>query len=282
MIETINDPAVREVACPRAGSGAVTVTRGGGGSVVTRACAASPLRLLMPKNSGSAAWIYTSSYGGGLVGGDSIELDVDIGDGASCFMSTQASTKVYRSPMGTASRLTARVGHGGLLVIAPDPVVCFRASRFVQVQRFHLAADASLVFVDWLTSGRRAFGERWVFHEYTTRLEIHVGGRLLVYDPIALRAADIDIAARMGRFNVLGLVVLLGPRVSSHAAEIAARVRNTPLVRHADQIVSAAGVGDGCLMRIAGTSFEDVARTVGGWLDCLPGLLGDDPRARKW
>src|SRR4029453_17248052 len=66
----------------RAGEGALAVAHSGVRSVVTRARAASPLRLLMPKNDGTAAWVYTSTFGGGLVGGDCIDLDVDIGAGA--------------------------------------------------------------------------------------------------------------------------------------------------------------------------------------------------------
>jgi urease accessory protein len=265
-----------------AGTGALAVVSDGTRSVVTKAFAGSPLRLLMPKNDGSAAWVYTSTFGGGLVGGDRIDLEVEVARDAVCFLSTQASTKVYRSATGAESRLSARVAPGGLLAIVPDPVVCFRASRFRQAQQFDLSPEASLVFVDWVTSGRRASGERWLFHEYTTCVDIRIGGRVLVHDPIALRAAEIDVSARMGRFDVLGLVVMLGPKLSVYAADVASQIQRTALGTRADHIESAAPVGDGYLFRIAGTSFEGVARTVAGWLDCLPHLLGDDPRARKW
>ena len=264
------------------GRGVLAVAHHGAGSVVTSARASSPLRLLLPKNRGAAAWVFTSTYGGGLVGGDRIALDVDVGPGAACFVSTQASTKVYRSPSVAESRLAARVAREGFLAIVPDPVVCFRASRFRQTQRIDLAGDSSLVFVDWVTSGRRAAGERWAFHEYATRLDVRVDGRLLVRDALALRAADIDVSARMGRFDVLALVVLQGPRVRGAAEDIAGRVDGHPLSRRANQIMSAARVGDGCVLRIAGTSVEEVARTLRDWLGFLPGDLGDDPWARKW
>src|SRR5687768_4572798 len=87
------------------GRGRLRVVRAGGRSVVTRAYATSPLRLLTPANHGSAAWIYTSSYGGGFVDGDRVELDVEVAEGAAAFVSTQAATKVYRSPNGTSCGL---------------------------------------------------------------------------------------------------------------------------------------------------------------------------------
>jgi urease accessory protein len=179
-------------------------------SRVSAAYAASPLRLLTPANHGHAAWVYTSSYGGGLVDGDAIVLDVDVGAGASAFVSTQASTKVYKSPRGTSSELRARVGEDGLLVVAPDPVVCFAASRYRQVQRFDLAPGAALVAVDWMSSGRRASGERWVFDAYDARLSVRLDGQLLVHDRLRLTAEDGALAARMGRFEVLAILVIAG------------------------------------------------------------------------
>jgi urease accessory protein len=178
--------------------------------VVSHAYATSPLRLLMPRNHGHAAWIYTSSFGGGLVDGDRIVMDLTIAEGASAFLSTQAATKVYRSPChGTSAELRARVGAGGLLVAAPDPVVCFAAARYRQVQCFDLEPDAALVAIDWLSSGRWAAGERWAFREYLAQLSVRVEGKLVVHDVLGLRAEDGDLGARMGRFEVMAIAVLI-------------------------------------------------------------------------
>src|SRR4029078_10544110 len=85
------------------GSARIAVVRSGAKSVVSRAYVSSPLRLLTPANHGHGAWLYTSSFGGGFVDGDHIVMDVDVGRGATAFISTQASTKIYRSPAGTSS-----------------------------------------------------------------------------------------------------------------------------------------------------------------------------------
>src|SRR5690349_16152460 len=94
-------------------------------SVVTEAFASSPLRLLLPKNHGRAASVFASSFGGGMVDGDSVSIDLDVDAGVAAFLATQASTKVYRSARGAREGLRARVVEGVLLVVMPDPVVCF-------------------------------------------------------------------------------------------------------------------------------------------------------------
>lgn len=283
------EPSSRHDAGPHVpGRGVVSVEAWDGRSVVTRAYATSPLRLLMPRNHGRGAWIYTSSYGGGLVDGDAIDVDVDVRPDACAWLSTQASTKVYRSRLGTSTTLAARVGERGLLVAAPDPVVCYAASRYRQSQHFELASTASLIVVDWVTSGRRASGERWVFDEYTSRVEARVDSTLVVYDRVVLRGEDGNLAARMGRFDVLAIVLVIGRPLCERAAAIVADVADAPLVRRAERLTSASmlaprALGEiGCMVRIAAGSVEDAGRTIRRCLSFVPELLGDDPWARKW
>jgi len=273
-------PTVMPVAPGRAHIG---VIRSGSRSVVSRAYATSPLRLLTPANHGHAAWIYTSSLGGGLVDGDRIVMGIDVGGGAAAFLSSQASTKIYRSPHGTSADLHARVAPDGLLVVAPDPVVCFAGASYRQTQTFELADRAALVLVDWISSGRHASGERWAFDEYHGRLTVRLEGRLLVQDALALRSADGNLRARLGRFDVLAVAVLAGARLAGVASSLVATGSSMPLPRSADQLVAVTPLGNcGCVVRLAGTSVERVGRTLREFLGFLPALLGDDPWIRKW
>jgi len=273
-------PMITTVAPGRAHIG---VIRSGSRSVVSRAYATSPLRLLTPANHGHAAWIYTSSFGGGLVDGDRIGMDIDVGGGAAAFLSSQASTKIYRSPRGTSADLHARVAADGLLVVAPDPVVCFAGARYRQTQTFDLGDRAALVLLDWLSSGRHASGERWAFDEYHSRITVRLEGRLLVHDALSLRTADGDLRARLGRFDVLAVAVLAGATMAGIASSLVAAGSKIPLQRSADQLVAVTLLGDcGCVVRFASTSVERVGRTLREFLGFLPALLGDDPWTRKW
>lgn len=266
-----------------AGQGRLEIVRQASRSVVTRAFATSPLRLLTPANHGRAAWIYTSSYGGGLVDGDRIDIDVTVGAGAAAFLSTQASTKIYRSPRGTSASLTGRVCGGGLLIAAPDPVVCFAGARYRQVQRFHVADDGTLVVIDVLVSGRRAAGERWAFADYRSLIEITLGDRLIVHDAVALRESDGRLASRLGRFDALAIAVLAGRALRPDAERLVAASAAHAVTRRAEQLMTASPLGEeGCILRIAGTSVEQVARTLRESLRLIPERLGDDPWARKW
>jgi urease accessory protein len=246
--------------------------------------AASPLRLLNPRNTGASAWVYTATYGGGLLGGDAVELDVDVAAGASALLATQASTKVYRSSCGASQRLRARVCDGSLLVLLPDPITAFAGSRYSQEQHVHLDAGGSLVLVDWLTAGRVASGERWQFDGYTNRTFVRRAGTLLLHEAVSLSPADGDVAARMNRFNCTATVVMTGPAVRAAAVRVAGEIGSSPVSRRSDLLMSAAPLagGDGALLRVAGLSVEHVGRTLRQVLNFVPSLLGDDPWSCRW
>jgi urease accessory protein len=267
----------------RSGFGSIEVIRGPAKSGVSRALAMSPLRILTPENHGHAAWIYTSTYGGGLVDGDAISLHLHVEENAAAFLSTQASTKVYRAPRGTDVEMRVEIERSGLLVVVPDPVVCFAGSRYRQTQRLDVSEGAGLVLVDWVSSGRRASGERWEFEEYVSRTIVRHRDRLVLHDATGLRSSDSDLATRIGRFDVLALLVIVGEAIKSEATAVVASINQQPIVRRSDLLTSAAPLGDsGCVVRVAGRSVEQVGRHLRHLLGFVPALLGDDPWSRKW
>ena len=209
--ETIRTPS-------RAGAGFVELRDVAGKTAITRCRADSPLRLLTPSDGASTARLIAGTYGGGLVGGDAIELTVDAGVGTRCLLGTQASTKIYRSAgAGCTQHLTVSAADDAIIASLPDPVVCFAGSRYVQGQRFDLSAGSSLVALDWFTSGRAARGERWAMNHYASRTEIIVSGRCVFLDRVELDPDDGEIggAMRMGRVNCFATVVMVGPAVGS-------------------------------------------------------------------
>jgi len=278
------------------GTGLLAVVRARASSVVTRAFATSPLRLLTPRNHGTAAWVYTASYGGGLVGGDALRLSIDVGCGARAFVSSQSSSKIYRSEHASSLTVEARVGAGAHLVMWPDPVVCFAKSAYRQHQRFDVDHGGALVLVDWMTSGRRASGERWQFSRYESGTIVRLAGRLVLRDSMVLCTADGELARRMGRFDVLCTVAVVGGALRAHIDTVLAAAAAVPLQRRSDVLIAAAPIREsanrdapsgtpapvGCLLRIAGPSVERVAAVLHPHLSFVPCLLGDDPWARKW
>jgi urease accessory protein len=263
------------------GRGVLVLEQGARGTVVRAARANSPLKLLLPRNHGRGVWAYIASFGGGLVDGDSIHFEVDVGAGATGLLSTQSSTKVYRSPRGCRQALQARVREEAFLVLLPDPVACFAGARYEQETTVTLAPRASLVLLDAFTCGRAARGERWAFSRYLNRTLVKREGVPLLLDAVRLDPEEGALPPRMGRFEALATLAVFGPVV---AVLREALLRTPPPLRRRAPILEAASpLGeDGALLRVAATSVEEAMSAVRSRLRALPLLLGDNPFARKW
>jgi len=252
-------------------------------TILDRSYATSPVKLFTTRSLGGACWIYAATLGGGFVGGDAIRMTLDVGPGASALLTTQASTKVYRSLKPASQQISAVVRDDALLAVVPDPIVCYAGADFSQEQRYDLACRANLVVVDWMTSGRHAAGERWAFAHYTSRIHMARGGKRMLYDGLTLQDETDTIAERMGRFDVWASCIITGPRVADAAAAIVDRIAQLPVRAHAEMIESACALaGGGALLRMAGSNVEQVGKRLRTQLHFLQPLLGDDPWARKW
>jgi len=254
----------------------------GGRTVVGRCFAKSPLRILTPRNRGHAAWAYTSTLGGGLVDGDRIRLEIEVGGGASALLSTQGETRVYRSPRGCRSELFVRVEDHALLAVLPDPTVCFASARYEQRTEIALAPGASVVSVDAFLSGRSARGERWAFERYASELILRLGDRAILSEKVLLDPAHGPIAERFGRFDAFATVLIAGDRLRLSRDALCRKLNALPAPARARLIESANPLGEHALLiRMAAVSVEDVLRSIRAHLSFLPALLGDDPWTRR-
>lgn len=266
-----------------AGTAHLRFVRSGSQTVLERSFATSPLKLFTTRNRGSSCWAYSATLGGGLVGGDAVRMTLEVRAGARALLATQASTKVYRSLQPASQTIGATVEDDALLAVIPDPVVCFAGADFSQAQRYQLSRAASLVAIDWMTSGRHESGERWAFARYESRIDVKREADRILYDGLVLEQDATSIAERMGRFQVYLTGVLTGPLISREAAAISDATSRIAISKHSDLIESAARLVDGgTLLRIAGVSAEQVARLLKQRLAFLHPLLGDDPWRWKW
>jgi urease accessory protein len=273
------------VAIQHSGHAGLLVKVVAGQSAAVEVWCSNPLKLLTPRPRGPSVWAYMSSFGGGLVAGDQTNLNLRVEAGARCFLTTQASTKVYRNPSRRpcSHELSVRLEEKSLLVLAPDAVQSFADSSYRQSQQFHLHPGAGLVLLDWFCSGRAARGERWGFHRLQSRNEIFIDCKRRLLDSLLLDQAHGPLAGahRLGRFNCVGLVSVFGNLLKGEAESLLAGVQTQPVSEKAGLVFAGSRVRGGALVRVAGERHEDVANYIYQSLGFVGRLLQDDPWIRK-
>lgn len=251
-------------------------------SVVTSARGQGPLKLLTPQNHGQGAWVYQSSLGGGFVTEDALSLEVEVGEGAVTFLSSQAAGKVYRATT-SSFELNAHVQSRATLVSWPDPLMAFAGSRLSQRQRFHLDEGASLLCVDSCTAGRVASGERWAMESLELRLSISSSGTPRFVDAQLLSPRHGPLEARLAGVEAMSTVVLTGPRFEALLDPLHSRIRETPLERLPTTLVTSSRWPWGLVLRLAAPTTAALSSTLRELLtEALVLALDEDPWARKW
>ncbi len=160
-----------------------------GKTAIARLHAETPLRFLQPTFAGTkGAAVCVVTFGGGLVDGDAIDVDVEVEAGATLVLFTQSTTKAFRG----ASRQSLRAKVDGRLVWLPDPVAAFKDASYTQSVDVELGPSGSCVLLDGFTSGRAAFGERWLMErlDLRTRITTTASGRVVVADALRLERSQ--------------------------------------------------------------------------------------------
>mmetsp|Transcript_2578 Transcript_2578/g.5990 ORF Transcript_2578/g.5990 Transcript_2578/m.5990 type:complete len:269 (-) Transcript_2578:1471-2277(-) len=245
-------------------------------SEVTSRYAKYPLRFMFLPCQGKigAAWVYAITYGGGFVSGDTVAFTTRTGPDATCVLTTQASTKSYKKKSDNATSYQETrnfIAPGGLLVLAPAAVACFRDSRFRQLQRFHIQDGGSLVFIDWVTSGREE--EFWNMDLYSNRTEIFIGNEPILIEDMRFESG---MAKQMGSVNVFATVAVVGPRATAAIKPLPAPA---DIEESTAVLVSTADLPNkhGFVLRLAGTGVEEVTRILIKLLAPLDRDLGGNP-----
>ena len=173
--------------------------------------------------------VFLLTYGGGIVAGDSIDLDVKLDSSTRLILLTQGSTKIFKTPspdLVSRQHMNTYLKQDSALVYLPDPVQPFAHTAFSQSQVYHLEKEqGNLCVCDWVTSGRSARGENWDIYEYKSRNEVWTVGdagkkRLLLRDNLILNKhgkTGMPLASRMDNYSVFGTLIIRGPIFSSVA-----------------------------------------------------------------
>jgi urease accessory protein len=199
----------------------------------------------------------------------------------------------------TTQRLNFFIAPHGCLFLLPDPVTCFKASSYNQIQIFHLAAESCLILLDWITSGRRSFGEDWSLRRYYSLNEIYVQGHRLARDAMLLENPSSeqsnqprrDLATKLTPYSCFASLFLYGLQVEPIVALLRQRYQDISVMKvHApsdllwsfSEFEQPADVRNVVLVRVAARSTELVKEWLVEALRGLEDIVGIDVYRRTF
>ena len=136
------------------------------------------------------------TIGPGLCGGDHIQLDVTVEDGAEVVLTTTAATRVMSMYPGDRARqrVRLRAGRAASLEYYPAIAIPFPGSALTQTLAVDADADARVGVVESWALGRSARGEYLRFRSLSSRTALTIDGALVYADALQLDPAEDDVA----------------------------------------------------------------------------------------
>lgn len=164
---------------------------------------------------------------GGLTGGDTYRVSLDLGARTDATVTTAAAEKVYRSLDGDPATVTldAQVAEGARLLWLPQPTILFDRSVFERRTEIALSADATLVAAECLIFGRAAMGEDVTRGHVRDHWRVRRAGRLLYADTLRLEgeiAADLNRAGLFAGARAMASLVYVAQEAATRLDEVRA------------------------------------------------------------
>jgi urease accessory protein len=152
------------------------------------------------------ALVHLHNVSGGLIGGDQLALQVNLGSATNVQLTTTGATRIYRcrqefSPT-TQSNLIF-VGEDALLEYLPDATISFAGAHYVQKTSIDLGAGGGLFWWEILAPGREARGELFEYKHFEMRTRVTALERKIAAENICLRPGDRSVSslARLGTYR---------------------------------------------------------------------------------
>jgi urease accessory protein len=228
---------------------------------------------------GPVCHVYLLHPPGGVVGGDSLEIDVDLAAGAQALVTTPGATKFYRSA-GESARQVQRivVGQGGSIEWLPQENIFFPGAQVELETRVELEGDARLALWEIHCLGRPVIKEDFAQGRIDSRLTILRDGQPLLLE--RLRVAPDNRA----RLSLMAGLAVGGSLVISDADEDAVDACRDLLFASGTDYAGATLVEDLLVVRYLGNSTERARRLFTDvWTLLRPVTIGRQPSSpRIW
>lgn len=136
------------------------------------------------------------TIGPGLCGGDTIQVDVTVEDGAAIVLTTAAATRVMSMSAGERAeqRVRLRAGPAASLEYYPALAIPFPDSALTQTLTIDADASARVGVVESWALGRSARDEYLRFRSLSSRTSLTMDGTLVYADALQLEPATDDVA----------------------------------------------------------------------------------------
>lgn len=216
-VDMIDDipPAAQRVA----GRGRLFCGKSGGRTRLQRLYQDGSAKIRMPAVQGDPLEAVLINTAGGLTGGDRLGWSIEVGEGASASITTQACEKIYRAASDRAeTTVSLNVGAGGRIAWLPQETIVFDRAVFARTLDVTLAGSAEALLLEATLFGRLAMGEQAVLGNFHDRWRVWQDGKVIHAEDFRIGpdiATGLQRRAVAGGSSAIATMLLVSPRAET-------------------------------------------------------------------
>lgn len=222
-----------------------------------------------------ACHVYILHPPGGVVGGDRLNICIDVNSNAHAVITTPAAGKFYRSggPVARQQQIL-KVAPKGTLEWLPSENILFSGAKAQIKTKIELSRDSHFLGWEILCLGRPASDENFSQGELGQRFEVWQNGKPLRIEYLRLKGGDPALKAKWGLFGfpVIGSMICVTDKIE--LVDSLRKITNSPIDQ---EIFSVTQVDGNILCYFLGNSVER-ARTcfISAWKILRKEVIGHE------
>ncbi|WP_312094103.1 urease accessory protein UreD [Niallia sp.] len=155
--------------------------------------------------------LYCIHVGGGYVDGDRYKTSIHLTEAAAVSVTTQSSTKIYRTPTDCVKQETIiNLARNSVLEYFPDPIIAYEEAKFFQNTVVHMEEGACYFASDIITPGWAEDGSFFKYAWIRSKQKIYRNNKLIFFDHLCLEPGeDFTSIMQMEGYTHIGTLLLI-------------------------------------------------------------------------
>lgn len=177
----------------------------------------------LKRENGTVPLLYIIGLGGGYVEGEKYKYIFTLKDNAKAVITTQASTKVYKSPnkIATEQETSIYLERNSVLEYITDSLILYKDAVYKQKNNIYMDKSSTLIYSDGITSGWAPDGSNFSYNTVQLKNNIYIDNELVLLDNLVINPRENDVS-KLGFFEeylCFGTLIVINSSISHNVIE---------------------------------------------------------------
>ncbi|MCV3728668.1 urease accessory protein UreD [Ureaplasma miroungigenitalium] len=158
------------------------------------------------------------AMGGGYIAGEVYRCDFEVAKDAKCIITTQSSTKAYKTINGKSSQQYTNITleENAILEYLSDNVIVYENGKFEQFNEFRMHNSATLIYTECFGPGWSKYDMPLLYEKMYLNTKIYYDDKLILYDNLKFEPRQNDEAAFgiMSGYSYCGTMLVINLNIT--------------------------------------------------------------------